>query len=82
MALTTAISSFLTGSAMVILGVRRNAYAIFGILNLVPLSLALTSLVGYSFHITYFLPFSLGSQMALHTSAAFFYRSSPLPAFL
>ena len=37
----------------------------------IPLSLALTSLVGYAFQITYVLPFSLGSQMALHTSAAF-----------
>ena len=34
--------------------------------------LALTSLVGYAFHITYVLPFNLGSQMALHTSVAFF----------
>ena len=71
MALTTAISFFLTGGALVILAVRQGAYAIFGIVNSVPLSLALTSLIGYSFQITYVLPFGLGSQMALHTSAAF-----------
>ena len=71
MALTTAISFFLTGGALVVLGVRQRAYAIFAIVNSVPLSLALTSLIGYSLQITYVLPFSLGSQMALHTSAAF-----------
>ncbi|MEP7338750.1 MAG: response regulator, partial [Acidobacteriota bacterium] len=47
------------------------ANAILGIVNSVTLSLALTSLIGYSFGITYVLPFNLGSQMALHTSAAF-----------
>jgi CHASE3 domain sensor protein len=71
MALITAISFFLSGSALIILMVRRGTYAIFGILNSIPLSLALTSLIGYAFQITYVLPFSLGSQMALHTSAAF-----------
>ena len=71
MVITTAISFFLTGSTLVILAVRPRAYAIFGIVNSVPLSLALTSLIGYSFQITYVLPFSLGSQMALHTAVAF-----------
>ena len=71
MALTTAISFFLTGSALIILVVRRGAYAIFGIVNSIPLSLALTSLIGYAFQITYVLPFSLGSQMALLSAAAF-----------
>src|SRR5882724_11376375 len=71
MALTTAISFSLTGIALVILAVRQGSYALFGVLNAVTLSLALTSLVGYSFQITYVLPFGLGSQMALHTSAAF-----------
>ena len=71
MALTTAISFFLTGAALVVLAVRQGAYAAFGIANSVPLSLALTSLIGYSFQITYVLPFTLGSQMALHTSVAF-----------
>jgi PAS domain S-box-containing protein len=71
MALTTAISFLLMGGALIILAVRRGAYAIFGIVNSIPLSLALTSLIGYAFQITYILPFRLGSQMALHTSAAF-----------
>lgn len=71
MSLTTAISFFLTGGALVILAVRQRSYAILAIVNSVPLSLALTSLIGYSFQITYNLPFSLGSQMALPASAAF-----------
>jgi len=71
MALTTAISFFLTGGTLVIFAVRQGAFSIFGIVNSIPLSLALTSLIGYSFGITYVLPFSLGTQMALHTSAAF-----------
>ena len=71
MALTTAVSFFLAGGAIVILAVRPSAYAIFGIVNSIPLSLALTSLIGYAFQITYVLPFNLGSQMALHTSVAF-----------
>ena len=70
MALTTAISFVLDRRrAGLILAVRPAAYAIFGIINSVPLSLALTSLIGYAFQITYVLPFSLGSQMALHTAA-------------
>ena len=44
MALTTGISFFLTGSALVILFVRQGAYGV----NSIPLSLALTSLIGYS----------------------------------
>jgi len=71
MALTTAISFFLSGCALIILAVRQSAYATLGIVNSIPLSLALTSLVGYSFQITYVLPFGLGSQMALHTASAF-----------
>ncbi|MEP6913166.1 MAG: PAS domain S-box protein, partial [bacterium] len=71
MALTTAISFFLAGTGLTILVVRRGAYAVFGIVNSIPLSLALTSLIGYSFQVTYVLPFSLGSQMALLTAAAF-----------
>jgi two-component system, sensor histidine kinase and response regulator len=71
MALTTAISFFLTGGALVVLAARNGAYGIFGIVNSVPLSLALTSLIGSSFRITYILPFDLGSQMALHTSVGF-----------
>jgi PAS domain S-box-containing protein len=72
MALTTAISFVLSGGAVAMLAVRKEAYAVFGIANSVPLSLALTSLIGYAFQITYVLPYGLGSQMALHTSAAFF----------
>jgi PAS domain S-box-containing protein len=72
MALTTAISFFLTGVSLAVLAVRRGAYAAFGIVNSVMVSLALTSLVGYAFQITYVLPFNLGSQMALHTSVGFF----------
>jgi signal transduction histidine kinase len=71
MAISTAICFCLTGTALVILGVRPRAYAAFGIVNSVPLSLALTSLIGYAFQITYVLPFSLGSQMALLSSTAF-----------
>ena len=72
MALTTAISFFLTGGTLVMLGFSQRALAIFGIVNSVTVSLALTSLIGYAFRITFVLPFSLGSQMALYTSAAFF----------
>ena len=71
MALTTAISFALTGSALVVTAVRSRASAFFGIVNSIPLSLALTSLVGYAFQISYVLPFYLGSQMALPTAAAF-----------
>ncbi len=72
MALTTAISCFLSGTALLVLAVRGDAYGVFGIINSLPLSLALTSLIGYAFQITYVLPFRLGTQMALHTAAAFF----------
>src|SRR6185436_3060753 len=71
MAISTAISFLLAGFALVILAWRQSAYAIFGIVNSVTLSLALTSVIGYIFQITYVLPFILGSQMALHTSVAF-----------
>ena len=71
MALTSALSFLLTGVALVILAMRPGAFAIFGIINSVPLSLALTSLIGYAFQITYLLPFNLGSQMALQTALAF-----------
>jgi two-component system, sensor histidine kinase and response regulator len=71
MALTTALSFFLVGGTLVTLAVRQGAHAILGIVNSIPLSLALTSLLGYSFHISYVLPFDLGAQMALHTASAF-----------
>jgi PAS domain S-box-containing protein len=71
MALTTALSFSLTGVALVCLALRPAALGFFGIVNSVTLSLALTSLLGYAFQVTYVLPFSQGTQMALHTSAAF-----------
>jgi PAS domain S-box-containing protein len=70
MALTTAVSLFLNGSALIVLAVRRRAYTIAAIINSVPLSLALMSLTGYALQVTYVLPFRLGSQMALHTASA------------
>ncbi|MEP6915326.1 MAG: response regulator [Acidobacteriota bacterium] len=71
MALTTALSFFVSGAVLVVLAVRPSAQNIFGVANLIPLSLALSSLIGYAFQITYVLPFELGAQMALHTSLAF-----------
>jgi len=71
MPLTTAISFALTGGALVTLARRQEAYAVLGVVTSVPLSLALTSLVGYVFQISYVLPFNLGAQMALHSSIAF-----------
>jgi PAS domain S-box-containing protein len=68
MAVTTSVSFFLVGSSLLILWARPGAYAAFGIGNTIPLSLALTSLIGYVFQISYVLPFELGTQMALHTS--------------
>jgi two-component system sensor histidine kinase/response regulator len=70
MAITTALSFLICGGALVVLAARPVSYALFAILNSIPLSLALTSLIGYTFHITYVLPLSLGTQMALHTSLA------------
>ena len=70
MALTTAMSFCLIGGALVVLAIRPGAYAVVGITNAIPLSLALTSLIGYAFQITYVLPFSLGAQMALMTALA------------
>jgi PAS domain S-box-containing protein len=70
MAVNTAISFLLSGSALIVLAARPGHYALFGILNSIPITLALTSLIGYAFQITYVLPLSLGSQMALHTSTA------------
>ena len=71
MATTTAISFVLTGAALVVLAVRRTALGSFWMLNAIPLSLALTSVIGYAFRITYVLPFGLGLQMALHTAVTF-----------
>jgi CHASE3 domain sensor protein len=43
----------------------------FAVAHAVPLSLGLTSFLGYLVGVTYVLPFKLGSQMAVHTAAAF-----------
>lgn len=69
MALTTAISFFLTGCILLIHSVRKGTYILFGVVNLLPLSLALSSIVGYAFQITYIMPFELGSQMAIQSAA-------------
>jgi PAS domain S-box-containing protein len=71
MAVTSAISFLSTGSALVILTLRPRAHALFAIAHTVPLSLGLTSTLGYLFGVTYVLPFRFGSQMAIHTSLAF-----------
>jgi PAS domain S-box-containing protein len=69
-ALTTAISFFLFGIALVMRAVRPRAHALAGIAGSIPVGLALTSIIGYLFQITYFLPFGLGRPMSLHTSLA------------
>jgi two-component system, sensor histidine kinase and response regulator len=71
MSLATAISFFLTGSAQVALAVRRRAYAWLAIIDLAPMSLALTSVIGYVFQVNYILPFGPGSQMSPATAVAF-----------
>ena len=72
MALTTAISFLLTRHvAPESRGAPATPTPSSASSTRLPLSLALTSLIGYAFQITYVLPFSLGSQMALHTSTAF-----------
>jgi hypothetical protein len=50
---------------------QRRTLVFFAIAHTLPLSLGLTSLLGYLFGITYVLPFHLGSQMAVHTAFAF-----------
>jgi diguanylate cyclase (GGDEF)-like protein/PAS domain S-box-containing protein len=72
MALTTAISFLGSGLALILFSFRRTMVATFAILHTVPLSLGLTSAMGYLAGVTFVLPFSLGSQMAVHTALAFF----------
>ncbi|BCM25197.1 hypothetical protein ZMTM_14560 [Methyloradius palustris] len=72
MLLTTAVSFIVAGSALFIIAIRNQAYGMFGILNSVTLSLALTSLIAYTFHISTVFIFSLNLQMALNTSLAMF----------
>lgn len=71
MALTSAISFVSAGSALLLLMWRPRALAVFAIAHTLPLSLGLTSTLGYLVGITYVLPFHLGSQMAIHTALAF-----------
>jgi diguanylate cyclase (GGDEF)-like protein/PAS domain S-box-containing protein len=71
MALTTAISFVTSGSALILLSLRRTAVATFAILHSVPVSLGLTSAMGYLVGVTLVLPFNLGSQMAVHTALSF-----------
>jgi PAS domain S-box-containing protein len=72
MALITALSFALAGAGLLVIAIRHRAFAIFGALNAVPLSLALTSLIGYMFQITFVIPQTMGSQMAVYTAVAFF----------
>jgi len=71
MALTSAVSFISSGIALILFSLRRQALASFAILHTLPLSLGLTSALGYMAGITFVLPFQLGSQMAIHTAVAF-----------
>jgi PAS domain S-box-containing protein len=71
MALTTAISFFVCGCALLLIALRPHKLTAFAIAHTFPLSFGLTSFLGYLFNITYVLPFHLGTQMALHTSLLF-----------
>jgi signal transduction histidine kinase len=71
MALTSAISFASAGGALLLLMWRPRALAVFAIAHTLPLSLGLTSTLGYLVGITYVLPFHLGSQMAAQTALAF-----------
>jgi PAS domain S-box-containing protein len=72
MALTTALSFFGSGVALLLLSFYRTKFSSFAILHTVPTSLGLTSTMGYVVGVTLVLPFNLGSQMAVHTAFAFF----------
>ena len=71
MALTTALSFTLSGASLALVALWPRALSVTAVANTIPLSLGLTSLLGYLFHVTYVLPFNLGSQMAVHTAAGF-----------
>lgn len=71
MALTSAISFMSAGVALLLLAWRPRSLAIFAIAHTLPLSLGLTSMLGYLAGVTYVLPSHLGSQMAVHTAFAF-----------
>jgi PAS domain S-box-containing protein len=71
MALTSALSFVATGTALLLITLRPHALAAFAVAHTVPLSLGLTSSLGYLFGVSYVLPFKLGSQMAVHTALGF-----------
>lgn len=71
MALTTALSFAVAGGTLCLLILRPKTLIAFVLAHTFPLSLGMTSLLGYVFGITYVLPFHLGSQMAVHTALAF-----------
>jgi signal transduction histidine kinase/CheY-like chemotaxis protein len=71
MALTTAVSFFLSGVALALFELRPRTIDYFAVAHTLPLSFGLTSLLGYLLGITYVLPFRLGTQMAVHTALAF-----------
>ena len=71
MALTTAACFAIAGSTLSLFVLKPRTLIAFVIAHTFPLSLGLTSLLGYLFGITYLLPFRLNSQMAVHTATAF-----------
>jgi PAS domain S-box-containing protein len=71
MSLTSAVSFVSSGIALVLLSTRRSFLAAFALLQTLPLSLGLTSCLGYVAGVSFVLPFQLGSQMAIHTAASF-----------
>lgn len=71
MALTIAASFSVAGATLCLLILSNRTLIAFVIAHTFPLSLGLTSLLGYLFGVTYVLPFQLGSQMAVHTATAF-----------
>jgi PAS domain S-box-containing protein len=71
MALTSAVAFVCCGYGILVYTQRPGATGAFALAHTLPLSFGLTSLLGYAFGITYVMPFRLGSQMAVHTAAAF-----------
>src|SRR5581483_3987071 len=72
MSLITAISFMASGIALITVAVgNQRTYAFFAIAHTLPLSLGLSSLIGYVLGITFLIPFAMGSQMAVQTAATF-----------
>lgn len=71
MALTSAVSFVSSGIALALVSYRGRFLGAFAILHTLPLSLGLSSTIGYIAGVTFVLPFQLGSQMAIPTAAAF-----------